>query len=164
MAEGSRKKNRNGKDKTTSRQSPSPEDEQPQRRDLIDNIMHHWELQDSPTSAIPESMRHPGELINWPLPLLQAISDLATDISGPDGLALFQQQLLESYDGRMKDVEESELEGLQESDLEFVRECFEQERDEKTAKKGKNPTKSSEPDEGFEGMSSSPVTIRVQTC
>jgi hypothetical protein len=104
-------------------------------------------------------MRHPGDLIIWSLPLLQAISDLATDISGSDGLQSFQQRLLESYDGRMKDVEERELEGVQDSDLDFVRECFELERDERRTKKGKSPTKNSEPEEGFEGMGSFTVSI-----
>jgi hypothetical protein len=164
MGEDRKKKNAKENNRRTTSQSPSPKYVQSQRRDLIENITHHWELEDNPIDVIPESMRHPGELMNWSLPLLQAISELATDMSGPDDLETFQQRLLESYDGRMKDVEESELEGVQESDLEFVRECFEQERNEKRAKKGKNPTKNSEPDERFEGMSSHPVTIRVQTC
>jgi hypothetical protein len=51
MAEGSKKKNEKEKDRTTSWQSSSPEDEQPHRRELIENIIHHWELQGNPSMS-----------------------------------------------------------------------------------------------------------------
>jgi hypothetical protein len=90
-----------------------------ERKALAAKIRQLWNLQ-SATDAIPQHIRHSGDLINWPnRALLKRVHDLAVSIPGNDGLNTFRTALEEGYTVRMQ-MNDEEEQGLQKADLDYV--------------------------------------------
>jgi hypothetical protein len=85
MSESSKEKkepNQKKEKSSSPKKSPSPVDEQARRNELIANIIENWGHGDNPIEVIPPGMWHRGELVDWPLPLLESINEFASYIPG----------------------------------------------------------------------------------
>ncbi|KAI4940256.1 hypothetical protein J4E86_011061 [Alternaria arbusti] len=87
---------------------------------LVKNIQSMWNVA-NPTDIIPEGMQYPGHIIAWPLPILRAISYLASGMPGDGGRHRFVELLNLGHMTRMADESTANKPQLQSSDLEFVR-------------------------------------------
>jgi len=96
--------------------------ERDERVSLVNNIKSLWTVAD-PTDIIPDIMRYPGHIGTWPLPILRAISHLASGMPGDEGRHRFVDLLNTGYLIRRADADESATvePQLQSSDLKFVR-------------------------------------------
>ena len=94
--------------------------ERPERISLMENIKSLWKVA-NPTDIIPDVMRHPGHIGTWPLPILRAISYLASGMPGDEGRHRFVHLLNNGYLTRIADESTTHELQLQSSDLEFVR-------------------------------------------
>ncbi|KAI4638653.1 hypothetical protein J4E93_009954 [Alternaria ventricosa] len=91
-----------------------------ERVNLVMNIQSIWNVA-NPTYIIPEDMRYPGWIGNWPLPILRSISHLASGMPGDGGRHRFVELLNIGYTIRVTDESTTHEPQLQVSDLEFVR-------------------------------------------
>ena len=91
-----------------------------ERVNLVMNIQSIWNVA-NPTYIIPEDMRYPGWIGNWPLPILRSISHLASGMPGDGGRHRFVELLNIGYTIRVIDESTTHEPQLQVSDLEFVR-------------------------------------------
>ncbi|KAI4641845.1 uncharacterized protein J4E79_011616 [Alternaria viburni] len=87
---------------------------------LVKNIQSMWNVA-NPTDIIPEGMQYPGHIIAWPLPILRAISYLASGMPGDGGRHRFVELLNLGHMTRMFNESTANEPQLQSSDLEFVR-------------------------------------------
>jgi hypothetical protein len=91
------------------------------RVEFLRNIATQWNTPTDETRSIPQHMRYKGHISAWPLSILRAISELASDMPGEDAWNKMYDLLEEGQIKRTQDKPNTVLKQLQLSDLAYVR-------------------------------------------
>ncbi|KAG9187099.1 hypothetical protein G6011_04970 [Alternaria panax] len=100
---------------------PKNDPDYEERLKLRSNIRDMWDPLTKDSSVIPKSMRYNESISTWPLPILQGISALASDMPGDAAWNEAYDLLEEGQKKRMKDKSNALPAQLQLSDLDYVR-------------------------------------------